>query len=226
MSTLPIITQGIGEDVARKPIAEKIKAVIGSFCRRVLVINPPQISEADFLIERALNNRYWIYQPYGPGVLCRNLEERGYETDLLDLNFEVLLSAHEEKEAFEYRIWREKLYQALDNFSPDVIGISCMFTMTHAIMKEISEAIKAYDPSLPIIAGGVHPSNATKLVLEDCRDIDFIGLYECDHSFPDMLDFVNGKLGPDRNARRRTLRRDQKSDAAGRVGHSSISFVS
>jgi radical SAM superfamily enzyme YgiQ (UPF0313 family) len=194
MTTFPVL-QGMNEAAsARAAVARKLRGLIKSPCQRVLIVNPPQISEGDFLIERALNNRYWIYPPYGPGILCRSLGVRGYETELLDLNFEVLRSAHELQEQFNYQIWREKLQQKLDEFCPDIVGMSCMFTMTHAIMKEITEAIKAHDQRLPIIAGGVHLTNASKLILEDCRAIDFIGLKEGDNSFPDMLDVVNGKL--------------------------------
>lgn len=205
MASLPVLqetasqVQKIDEAAsAREAVARKLLELIKSPCRRVLIVNPPQISEADFLIERALNNRYWIYPPYGPGVLCRNLQARDYETDLLDLNFEVLQSAHKLREKFNYRIWKEKLWGKLDGFRPDIVAMSCMFTMTHAIMKEITEAVKEYNAELPIIAGGVHVNNASKLVLEDCRTIDFVGLYEGDHSFPDILDFVNGKLPSDR----------------------------
>ena len=198
MATLPVL-QDIDEiAAARAAVARKLREVIKTPCRRVLIVNPPQISEADFLIERALNNRYWIYPPYGPGVLCRNLEMRGFESALLDLNFEVLKSAHELREKFNYQVWKERLRQKLDDFQPDLVGMSCMFTMTHAVMKEITQAIKEYAPQLPVIAGGVHLSNASKLILEDCPAIDFVGLKEGDHSFPDMLDFVNGKLTADR----------------------------
>ncbi len=94
MTTFPVL-QDIDEAAfARAAVARKLREAIKSPCLRVLIVNPPQISEGDFLIERALNNRYWIYPPYGPGVLCRNLGARGYETALLDLNFEVLRSAH------------------------------------------------------------------------------------------------------------------------------------
>ena len=44
------------------------------------------------------------------------------------------------------------------------------------------------------MAGGVHVTNGRKLVLEDCKSIDFISIYEGDRSFPDLLDFINGKL--------------------------------
>ena len=192
MKTLPLLIELSSTDF-RQLVAEKLLNIMPKPLERILIINPPQISEADFLLERALNSRYWSYQPYGPGVLCRNLKNRGYETDILDLNFEILHKAREDKDKFFYKVWKEILLAKLLGFKPQVVGISCMFTMTHSIMKEISDYVKK-NFNLPVVAGGVHLSNATKLVLEDCSSIDFIGLYECDHSFPDMLDFVNGKL--------------------------------
>lgn len=181
----------------RNTIKDKLKTIIKSPCQRILLIHPQHISEDDFSIEKALRSRYWSYQPYGCGVLARDLEARGYQTDILDLNYEVLNFVHKARNNFYYSVWREKLEQRLENFKPDLVSISCMFTMSHASVKAIARAIKAYDPLLPVIGGGVHFSNAKKLVLEDCPDIDFVGIYECDKSFPDLVDFVNGKLTSD-----------------------------
>ena len=197
MAILPVLQEADLVASAHAAVARKLRDTIKGPVRRVLIVNPPQISEADFLVERALNNRYWIYPPYGPGVLCRSLDARGFETGLLDLNFEVLRAVHTFRGEFRYSIWKEKLQEKLESFRPDVVGLSCMFTMTHAVMKEIAVAIKEFDSELPIVAGGVHLSNAAKLILEDCDAIDFIGLYEGDHSFPDLLDVLSGKLSPD-----------------------------
>lgn len=207
MKSLPIL-QDLDKDDARKFIALKLRKVIGTLCKRILIIHPPHISEADFRIGQALNNRYWSYQPYGPGVLSRSLRERGYETYILDLNYEVLAAAHVFREKFDYSSWKDMLRNVLDDFNPHLVGISCMFTMSHAIMKEISEAIKTHKHDLTVIAGGVHTSNAREKVLRDCLSIDFAGVYECDRSLPDMIDFVNGKVGMENLTQIATLEGD------------------
>ena len=185
---------------ARQLIAKKLRELIPSPCTRILLINPQFISEEDFRVEKATNNDYWAYQPYGCGVLCRNLKERGYLTDILDFNFEMLDQAHKLRENFRYSLWQDWLTDKLQEFKPDIVAISCMFTMSHNIIKDIAAFVKRFDPKLPVVGGGVHLSNAWKNVLQDCRDINFVGIYECDRSFPDLIDFINGEEPPERLA--------------------------
>ncbi|OGM99394.1 MAG: hypothetical protein A2817_03320 [Candidatus Yanofskybacteria bacterium RIFCSPHIGHO2_01_FULL_39_8b] len=178
----------------REMIAEKLKKSVKTPCQRILLIHPMHIKEENFYLDRALGGRYWSYQPYGCGILCRNLDRRGYETDILDLNFEMLSEAHRLDHQFSYMFWQESLLNKLDRFKPDLVGISCMFSMSHKVIKDIAKKIKQAYPITTIIVGGVHPSNASHLVLEDCADIDFLGPHEGDRSFPDLIDFINGKL--------------------------------
>lgn len=183
----------LDEEMARSLIGQKIKNTIKIPCQRILLIHPMHIPEDNFYLDKALNRRYWAYQPYGCGVLCRDLESRGYITEILDFNYDMLDQADKLRDGFRYSMWKDWFIQKLDSFRPDIIGISCMFTMSHGIMKEISGRAKKYRNNLPVLAGGVHPTNARKLVLQDCPNLDFIGAYECDRSFPDLIDFINGK---------------------------------
>lgn len=191
---LPIADQ---EEDTRRLIAEKLKAAINAPCTRVLMIQLPHIEEHAFIADRAVRNRYWAYQPYGVGVLCRNLTNRGYTSDLLDLNLEILNYVHIAGDKFYFGVWKDRLMERLREFQPHLVGLSGMFTMSHSAIKLVSAAIKEFDVSMPVIGGGVHLTNAKKLALEDCPHLDFIGIYECDRSFPDMVDFVNGRLGED-----------------------------
>lgn len=203
MPELTVVQAGI--DLPRRMIGEKLLATIKKPCQRILIINPQTIPREDFVLDQILNKRCWIYPPYGPGVLCRTLEQRGYTTEIIDLNLEIVLAARQEREKFCYDVWIDKLQTKLDQFRPDLVGISCMFTMTHVIVKQIVDRVKTTDPHLPIIAGGVHITNAGKLVLEDCPKIDFIGTFECDTSFPDLIDFVNSKIPLEKIAQMATL---------------------
>ncbi len=177
---------------AHRAIAEKLREKIKPPCKKILLIYPQQVSEQDFFKDIAQRGRYSVYPPYGCGVLARNLTQRGYQADILDLNFEVLSAA--QKEYFKYSFWRDVLNRKLGLFKPDLVGISCMFSMTHDVMLDIVREIRQFDSHLPIICGGVHMTDSKKLALESCLEIDFMGIYECDRSFPDLIDFVNGKL--------------------------------
>src|SRR3989344_3656696 len=179
-------------------IAEKIDILFKGVCKRILMIVPPQICEEDFDIENAKSQNYYCIPPYGFGLLCRVLEDlRGYKTDIIDLNYEVLSGVFNQKN-FDYNIWRKKLEEKLNNFKPDAVCVTCMFSMTHNSMIDTIKFVKDYNRKLPIIVGGVHISLDTENILSDCKDIDFAVLFEADNSFPDMVDYINGKATKDK----------------------------
>ena len=180
------------EEAPVAAIAKKLKEKIKFPCNKILLIHPHQIEEKDFFAEKALRGKYSIYPPYGCGVLARNLLNRGYQPDILDLNFELLSAVR--TNGFDYQCWKKILLERLRVFKPDLVGISCMFSMSHDIMKEIAHQVKDYDFDIPIICGGVHISDSKNLILENFPKINFMGIYECDCSFPDLIDFVNNKL--------------------------------
>lgn len=79
----------------------------------------------------------------------------------------------------------------LKKFKPDMVGISCMFTMTHKRMIKIAQVTKSVLPETRIFVGGVHPTSSAKLILEEEKSIDFVNLFEGDVSLPSFINFVN-----------------------------------
>ena len=173
-------------------IVKQLRQLFKSSLKRILLVVPPEATEEDFNIALALNRRYWAYPPYGAAILARSLKNSGYAAAIVDLNYEILSHVFEKPHEFSYEIWKKALGKSIESFRPDLIGISCMFTMGHMNMKRVAEEVKRLC-DLPVAAGGVHPTNAPEAVLRDCPDIDFIGLYECDQSLPALFDVVNGK---------------------------------
>jgi len=196
-------------------VSEKILQIFGNRknCNRILLINPLSINEERLNITIAKNKRYYAYPPYGLGILCTNLKAREYAVELLDLNIETLSFVNNVEERPNMpelisKAWKDKLRKTIVDFMPDVVGISCPFTMTHEMMVKTAEFIKSFSKELPVVAGGVHVSNAPEIVLREGKDIDFVSMYEGDHSFCDMLDFVNGKTTIDKLTQIGTLIED------------------
>ena len=193
----------VGDDIVKNKIVEKINDKFQGNYQRVLLINPPQFPEELLNIKIVKNKRYYNYPPYGLGLLGSNLKRRGYTFDILDLNLELLSFINEEdnEKIIKSRIsciWKEKIDAIVKSFRPDIVGICCMFTMSHDRTIETSDYIKFNWPELRIIAGGVHITNAPDYVLQKARGIDFLSLYESDQSFCNFLDYVNGKV-PEEN---------------------------
>ena len=139
----------------RQRIAAKLKSLFPNSCAKILLVNPLYVSEEDYDIEVALGNRYPVYPPYGLGLLSRDLRDRGYSVDIIDLNYDLQKILKDDKDAFEYRIWENLLRDKIELFDPDLIGLTCMFTITYRQMARIANFIKGIDSSIPVIPGCV-----------------------------------------------------------------------
>ena len=173
-------------DGPRWTLVERIRKVFTEDVERVLLIQPPQFPEELLDLKIAKNKRYYNYPPYGLGLLCTNLKARGYATQILDLNFDLLDFISSQAEEVSHQqvtdLWQDKIRQSIAEFRPDVVGISCMFTMSHEITKKVVRLIKGLAPALPVVAGGVHVTNAPDIILAECPEIDFVSLYESDQT--------------------------------------------
>ena len=179
------------------------KALIGKkSVQSILLIQPVQIATDKIDIKIAKNKRYYMYPPYALGLINKILIDNNYTSQVLDLNHKVFSFIHDALELNEVNdselntVWKETLINELDSFKPDLVGISCTFTMNHESMLDICEYVKSYDESIVVVAGGVHVTNARQHVLRDSSHIDYLSLYESEESFIKFLDFMNGKLEP------------------------------
>ena len=192
----------------RKVIAEKLKKLFPNGCTRILFVNPPNVPEEDYNVAVAKDNRYPVYPPTGFATLSAALQSRGYareNIDILDLNLLMQMSLKKDPDAFRYDFWKDVLKKKIEEFKPDAVGLTCMFTIYWRQTRRIAEFIKDFNPSLPVLAGGVHTSDTVGLVKESAdidlvygRAFDMIYLYEGNTSFPDILDFINGNAGDEK----------------------------
>lgn len=184
------------ESLKLQKITEKIRKLFPQGCQRILLVCPSTVIEQDFNIKTAKRCSYSATLPYGPALLAAQLKRFGYEVLLADINYELLYQAHHNPD-FSYQIWKEILKQNIDSFQPDLVGISGMFSTMHQCVIETAQETKQINSNLPIIAGGVHPTQYPKLYLEKCPEIDLLMTHEADISFPNLINLVNYKVGPE-----------------------------
>ena len=189
------------QDENQNIIFNKLQSLFGNKCHRILLIQPLPLNTEYLEINQVKNRRYYAWPPYGLGVLCENIKNRGYEVKILDLNYEVLSHINNNAENYDdtlaqheaEKIWKEKTAEIIDDFKPDMVALTCMFTMGHEMLVRMSDFIRDQRPNIPIFAGGVHITNAPEYILREAKNIDFVGLYEGDISFCDMIDVVNDR---------------------------------
>lgn len=183
-----------------KPILPDLKEV-GAFLdrlfqgrplKRVLLINPPDATAELFQLGTAKRGRYTNYPPYGLALLGETLRSRGLDVSILNLNHHIIKAAASSPEGkFDFdRAWKEELAARLAAFKPDLAGVTCMFTMTHASLHRVCDEIAA--TGIPVAIGGVHVSNDVERVLTDIKCASIAFLREGDNSLAALVDVVNG----------------------------------
>ena len=77
----------------------------------------------------------------------------------------------------------------IQDVKPDIVGISVMFTMSDLPMQYLISKFSAM--GIPVIIGGIHPTNDTTGVLERNNDIFFSGRFESDETLPRIFSSIN-----------------------------------
>lgn len=176
----------------------------GTSVRKILLVNPPDVQAALFDYNTAKRGRANNYPTYGLGVIARHLLNSGYDVKICNLNHEVLkkVAASECSEEFDFTaVWKGILFDAIAEYQPDLIGITCIFSVTGPSLKEVCSACQEFEPSwrtdgrkVPIAIGGVHVTHDLQNVMTDIPEADVAFLNEAERAFVRFLDFVNGKI--------------------------------
>jgi radical SAM superfamily enzyme YgiQ (UPF0313 family) len=135
--------------------------------KRLLFIQIPQVILASFDRETALKRSYYAFPPTGLQYLYEAIKHRDLEVRILDLNYELLKRVFEDP-SFDHNDWPRLLEDALDEFDPGIVGVSCLFDMAINPLIDVLGRIKRRQRSV-VIAGGVIASYEWKTLLE--RDL-------------------------------------------------------
>ncbi len=172
--------------------------------KKILFVAPPDADRDMFHYLTGKRGRYWNFPPYGVGSIATHLRQEGLQVDILNLNHEVLKACvHAPDEAsFSFDdVWQEALARKIREFSPDMVGVTCMFTQTNRSAKNVCDALKRFAPGIPLALGGVHPTNClvndklAPIFLADFARVDFFFLYEGELAFKQFIRVVNRVAG-------------------------------
>lgn len=106
----------------------------------------------------------------GVASISAVLKARGHQTGLL---------------CIEGKIDRKKLMRKVDQFSPDVIGVSTA-TNQWPFARIFAGWIKE-SKGIPIVCGGIHPTLAPREVIE-CPEVDYVCIGEGEYPMVDLLE--------------------------------------
>jgi anaerobic magnesium-protoporphyrin IX monomethyl ester cyclase len=116
------------------------------------------------------------FPPLGIQTLAPVLRQHGHQVRLFDM-------CHPQMQA-------EHIVQAVDAERPDVIALSCLSTTTYPTLKNLAWRLKLQAPHIPIIVGGAFPTMNSDHILQDCPDLDCVGVGEGEELLPDYLNHL------------------------------------
>ena len=141
-----------------------------NFCRLL----PQKLHRASFDPERL---QVMAFPPLGIQTLAPVLRQHGHRVRLFD-------TCHPQMQA-------EHIAQAADAEAPDVIALSCLSTTTYPALKYLARQLKLAAPKIPIIVGGPFATMNADRILEDCPDLDCVGVGEGEELLPDYLNHLD-----------------------------------
>ena len=122
------------------------------------------------------------------GAFLRN----DYEVRLLDAAIEGYNQEISITEGFMcYGLSVEQIKRKIEEFTPDVVGISCIYSNQFKVVADICCSVKSVSADILTVVGGAHPTFLPEDCLKFCPSIDFIILGEGEVTFKNLLDNIN-----------------------------------
>jgi len=150
--------------------------------RKILLIQPG--------MRIATSGQRIVYPPMGIMYLAAVLEKKGHEVKILDCQTEGLDRDAPLRDGYvEVGIPLEEVGARIEEFGPDMVGISCNFSVMVNSMNETACLAKELCPSAVIVVGGNHPTSMPEEVMDN-EAIDFVLMGEAEESLPALIEAI------------------------------------
>ena len=87
----------------------------------------------------------------------------------------------------------ENLKKTINEYEPDIVGITCLFSKCVESALEIAMIIKSMRPETLLMTGGMHPTIFAKKILQNCFDIDIVFIGEGEASIRKVLQALDSQ---------------------------------
>lgn len=128
---------------------------------------------------------YFESMPLGVAYLAAVLEKQNHQVKIIDAQIEEREATKKADGFLNIGMSWQCLERKIKEFSPEIIGISNLFSIQFPNVQRIAALVKKIK-SIPVIVGGAHPSALPKEVLSD-RNIDFVVIGEGEETLRDLL---------------------------------------
>ncbi len=145
---------------------------------KILLIYPPSV--------QAIGHQRPCAPPLGIAYLGAVLK-KDYQIKLLDATTEGNRNIENlGNDLVRYGLSGEQIKKRIAEYSPNIVGITCLYSSQMPFVRRICQLAKEIDPGIITIIGGSHPSFVPGEILRE-SNIDFIVLGEGEHTLQSLL---------------------------------------
>ena len=163
--------------------------------KRIALVFPCQVTTRGYDIESVKRKGQFAEAPLGLAYISAFIKRFGYEVKIFDAHLMAVkglaLGTYSRLDEIE-----DELMSQIKEFSPDVVGISCLFHYTYRTAHRITGRIKREIKNVITVMGGAYPTISTDVALGD-ENIDFVVLGEGERAFLNLLEALNGRINFD-----------------------------
>lgn len=131
--------------------------------------------------------------PLGLAYIAGYLEKHGYKSvkilDARSLSKERVLTT---LDSALYGLSDDEIRDHIVKFSPDIVGISCMYTAYSGDTHRVAAIIKKISRGIVVAMGGAHASTFSRLVLKDAN-VDIVVHSEGEETFLEVVRNIENK---------------------------------
>jgi magnesium-protoporphyrin IX monomethyl ester (oxidative) cyclase len=157
-----------------------------SKAKEILLIAPP--------ISLSQKRNISYSPPLGLAYLAAVARKEGYKVNCLD----ALIEGYEKgprcvddgtRRLFHYGLTLNEISRIIEKTKPEIISLSCSFTIVWGNTVALSKTIKELDPDIKVVIGGAHPSAVPLGCLADT--VDFVIIGEGEKTFLELINHLN-----------------------------------
>jgi len=146
--------------------------------RNVLLVMPPATISREYTKE--------IQPPLGLAYIAACLES-DYNVKIVDAACEGWHQEKEEsKNLITYGLSFQNLKELIQDFKPDLIGVSCLYSMQYKNAHQVCAIAKELDKNILTVMGGAHPTALPQKTLQDIN-VDIVVLGEGESTSKELL---------------------------------------
>ena len=155
--------------------------------RKIMLINPSNTMLADSLRR--------VAPPMGLLYIGAVLKKNNYNVKVLDSSCEGYFNTKIKGKYVTYGLEDKEIIKHIENYKPDVVGISSMFSSQWSSTLYHCNLVKKVNKNIITVVGGIHPS----LFAEDSikhKEIDYVIIGEGEYRLLNLLNGLNKNEKP------------------------------